>query len=90
MKVEAKAHQVCWAHLLRKCNYLKEAEHPLWPNQVKQLFYDARKLKQKYQQIDPNSPLFKNIDQQLNQLLLQTIDKDFQGNPKTSKIIIQT
>ena len=89
MKVEAKAHQVCWAHLLRKCNYLKEAEHPLWPNQVKQLFYDARKLKQKYQQIDPNSPLFKNIDQQLNKLLLQTIDKDSKETLKLQKSLFK-
>ena len=89
LKVGAKAHQICWAHLLRKCNYLIEAEHHQWPNQVKQLFYETLKIKRTYQQIDPSSSLFKNIDQRINKLLIQPLDKDFKETLKLQKSLLK-
>jgi len=47
LKVQAKEHQLCWAHLLRTCNYLVEAEGSKWAKEIKQLFYQAKKIKEK-------------------------------------------
>ena len=66
-----------------------EAEHHQWPNQVKQLFYETLKIKRTYQQIDPSSSLFKNIDQRINKLLIQSLDKDFKETLKLQKSLLK-
>lgn len=75
LKVSAKEHQLCWAHLLRSCNYLIEAEDSKWAEQIKQLFYQAKKIKEKYKEIKPDPKYHQQIINSLNKLLIKKLDE---------------
>ena len=72
-KMNAKAHQICIAHLLRDLNYIKELYHQKcdWSNNLKILLQDAIQLKKEFNDIDyycPNEKrqiLFKKLEQSL-------------------------
>lgn len=76
LKVQAKEHQLCWAHLLRKCNYLIEAEKSKWATEIKQLFYQAKKIKEKHKEILFDSTEYQQVISILSKLLIRKIDKN--------------
>lgn len=89
LKVEAKEHQICWAHLLRTCNYLIEAEESKWAKEVKQLFYQAKKLKKRYQELKPTSKSYQQIQNSLNKLLIRKIDKNKKETKTLQKSLLK-
>lgn len=74
LTVKAQEHQLCWAHLLRKCNYLIESESSKWARKIKQLFYQARRLKVKYRQLSSDSIEYESIQKKLKTLLIEKLD----------------
>lgn len=77
LTVACKEHQLCWAHLLRKCNYLIESESSKWVRKVKQLFYQARQLKVKHKQLSSASLEYQTIQNKLKNLLIEKLsDKE--------------
>ncbi|MEQ9298743.1 MAG: IS66 family transposase [Cyclobacteriaceae bacterium] len=81
LKCEAKAHQLCIAHLLRDLNYLEE-RYPKhgWASQCKQVFFDSMALKR---ELLPQAYLDENpkrsvLEKRLDRLLDQIIDKKHQ------------
>lgn len=89
LKVVAKEHQLCWAHLLRRCNYLIEAEDSTWAKKIKQLFYQAKKIKDKYEVIKSESKKYESIKNQLNNLLIIKLDKGKKETRTLQKSLIK-
>ena len=84
LKVQAKAHQICMAHLLRELNNFIDAFKCQWSVQLKQLFKQAIELKS---QMNPQDYLSSNekvifIQQQLDELL-QTDSASYQKKVRT-------
>lgn len=75
LSTPAKAHQICWVHILRHLIYLQEAEPNLWINQLKELFRKAKHLQNLKSVNNRQSLKAKYLEQQFNQLLLCDIDK---------------
>ena len=80
LKVHTQGKQICLAHLLRDLNYLIETENHQFAMQFKKLLidvFDTKRqllLNQKPYQID--SPEAINIEKQINEALLLTIDSE--------------
>ena len=78
LKVPAKVHQICIAHLLRELNNFIDVFKCPWSVQIKELFQQAIKLESQMSPEDYRSPSEKVIviQQQLDQLLsVDTINK---------------
>ena len=86
LKIIAKNHQVCLAHLLRDSIFLDESEKHLFAAQFKELLvniFETRKLlihHQKPYQLDSKEAL--DLEKRLNELLLMVVDK--QKYPQTA------
>lgn len=87
LKVPAKLHQICIAHLLRELNNFIDACQCNWSSKMKQLFKDAIELKSQLQPDDYNSSNEKVIflQQQLDGLLCTEIE----GKHKKVKAFIK-
>lgn len=84
LKVNAKEHQLCLAHLLRDCIFLDESEKHPFASLFKQLLtdiFDIRKiLKQAYH---PDSQEAIDLEKRLNDLLVICVDKEIYPNTAT-------
>lgn len=78
LKVDAKAHQICVAHLMRELNFFIESNMGQWPLKFKELLKESLELKEK--NIDYDVPIAQRqkIEANLNQLLEQQLSE----NPK--------
>lgn len=87
LKVAAKLHQICVAHLLRELNNFVDACQCQWSAKMKQLLKDAIELKSQLQPNDYASPNEKVmcIQQQLDELLCV----DIEGKHKKVKAFIK-
>ena len=81
LKTEAKAHQLCIAHLLRDIEFLIQAEKNEWSIQLKQLFKSAIEKKKICSQYIKENIEMIQLEQKLDILLKSEIPKD--KNPKT-------
>lgn len=85
LKIESKAKQLCFPHLLRDLNFLQEKEQHPFATNFKTVLKDALLLKQqtleRKQAYSADEPEVKKIEKQLNQLLVQNIPKELY--PKT-------
>ncbi|MDQ1265966.1 MAG: transposase [Bacteroidota bacterium] len=81
LKTEAKAHQLCIAHLLRDLEFLIQAEKNEWSIQLKQLLKSALEMKKICSQYRKDDIEMIQIEQKLDILLRAEIPKDI--NPKT-------
>ena len=81
LKTEAKAHQLCIAHLLRDIEFLIQAEKNEWSIQLKQLFKSAIEKKKICSQYIKENIEMIQLEQKLDILLKAEIPKD--KNPKT-------
>lgn len=73
INTKANAHQICWAHILRKIKFLKEIQNHYWLDKLTAIYSKANKLKKLHPQYSFNSDYTKNIETQLNQLLLRKL-----------------
>lgn len=77
------SHQICWAHLLRKIKFLQEIQDHYWLNRINRIYSQAIKLKKLHPQYSRNSFYTKEIETELNQLLLRKL------STKTHPLIIK-
>lgn len=70
------AHQLCWVHLLRKINYLIEAENPQWPNRLKQLYEYAKQLEKEKAIWKKSDKKIMELENEINKLLIHPINKE--------------
>lgn len=83
LNTPAKAHQSCLAHIDRKFKYLLEIQNSQWVKAIRKLFYKAIDIKKQKKVIKRNSKQIKNLELELNNLLLKKL------HPKTHKDIIK-
>lgn len=82
LNTAAQQHQICIPHLQRELNYLEALEkHPL-TIKLQDLFKKAIKIKNERRVLDTADKEAKQLEQQMNQLLLISIDKE--KYPKTA------
>lgn len=97
-QMDAKAHQICTAHLLRELNYINELykDKCTWAHEFKKLLQDAIKLKNElsiadyyYSNIKRNA-LFERLNQSLSYTIneLHTKSKTLQKSLKTKQVHI--
>ena len=82
LKTSARAHQLCMAHLLRDLNYLIEIEKSEWAKEMKKLFREAIKLKNRCGFYNKDDPAVVRIERKLDDLLAEPLSKEHK--PKTA------
>ena len=75
LNTPAIAHQSCIPHIDRKFKYLLEVQKSQWIKNIRQLFYDAIALKKEKKVIKYKTKRVKNIEFELNNLLLKKLHK---------------
>lgn len=73
LSTKAKAHQSCFAHIDRKIIYLSEVQNSKWLKKIRALFYYAIDLKSRHGYFKQKSKQPREIEIQLNRLLLQKL-----------------
>lgn len=73
LNTPAKAHQSCFAHIDRKLIYLLEIQNSTWVKNIRALFYYAIELKKQHGYFKRSSKLTRQLEQQLNVLLLKKL-----------------
>jgi len=80
LKTASKDKQFCLPHLFRDVNFLEEQEKHNWSSQFKQLLKTALELRGIAEQNNaawkPEQPEVQQVENQLNELLAQVIDKE--------------
>ncbi len=91
-KTNAKAHQICSAHLLRELNYITELykDKCIWAKEFKALLLDATNLKKELSTADYYYPNKKRdtLFERLDQWLLYTIDEQHKKSKKLQKKLL--
>ena len=75
LATNARGHQICWVHLLRKIAFLSEVQDHYWLNRIKLIYKKATLLKKRFKQLNKNSNYSLILETQLNQLLLTKLGK---------------
>lgn len=75
LKTHAKGHQLCTSHLLRDLKYLIELEKSKWAESMKQLLLKAIELKRQYAQYASDNPLVMEIENMMDVLVAEQLDK---------------
>ena len=81
LKTQAKAHQLCIAHLLRDLKYLYELEKNIWSLNFKKAIKKSIELKSEQSEYNRNDSKVLELEHTLDVLLKEIIPKDI--NPKT-------
>lgn len=87
LNTPAKGHQICWAHLIRKINYIEDTEPNQWAQQLIQIYKKAKHLetlKSSYSRKQKGSKKTKELEAELTRLLISDIDKN--KYPETKKL----
>ena len=84
LNTRAKAHQICLAHLIRNLNYLEALEKQAFSIQLRELFQEAIKIKKAQGVFSSGHPTSELLEQRLNVLLQETIDKKLY--PQTARL----
>jgi len=69
-------HQICWAHIIRHCQFLIDSEDNQWVHQLSKIYQRAKHLEKLSNTKTKNGSKAKTLEQEMNQLLIQNIDKD--------------
>lgn len=85
LSTPANMHQICWAHLIRHCQYLIESENNQWVDDLIHIYKKAKHLEKLKTSTTKNGIKAKRLEDSMNDLLLQNIDSD--KFPKT--VILQ-
>ena len=84
LNTPAKAHQSCFAHIDRKLIYLLEIQNSKWVKNIRALFYHAIELKKQHGYFKRKSKRTREIEQQLNHLLLKKMH--YKTHPEVIKM----
>jgi transposase len=91
-QMDAKAHQICTAHLLRELNYINELYNNKcnWTTACRSLLQDAIQLKKELITADYYYPNIKRdaLFERLNQWLLYPIDEHYKKSKKLQKKLL--
>jgi len=80
----AKGHQICWAHLIRKVNYIEDTEPNHFAHKLLDIYRRAKHLETLKTSIGKGSKKTKTLEAELNRVLISNIDK--QQFPETYKL----
>ena len=75
LSTPANMHQICWAHIIRHCQFLIEDEDNQWIHNLIQIYQKAKQLEKLKITVTRNDVKAKNLEDSMNDLLLQKIDK---------------
>jgi transposase len=75
LSTPAKAHQICWVHLLRHLKYLKQAEKNPWLFKFEKIFNRAKAMYGKKDVWDPDNKRVKKLEADFDRLLDKVVDK---------------
>lgn len=90
LSTPAKAHQICWVHLLRHLKFLKESENNSWIRKLRKLFERAKILDQQKKIWKSSDRKTKKLEYDLDKLLLQKLNKsDFKYTEILRKSLIK-
>jgi len=82
LSTPAKMHQICWAHIVRHCQYLIDSEDNQWVHQLINIYQRAKHLEKLKNTTSKNGIKAKKMEDSMNHLLIQNIDAD--KFPKTA------
>ena len=74
LSTPAKGHQICWVHLLRRINYLKETEDNNWLNKLMRIYESAKRLSKLKTSKKRGGKKVEKIEKELNKILLEEIN----------------
>lgn len=80
----AKGHQICWAHLIRKINYIEDTEPNHFAEKLLDIYRRAKHLETLKSSLGKGSKKTKTLEADLNRLLISNIDK--KQFPETYKL----
>jgi len=75
----AKGYQICWAHLLRDLQYLKETEDNKYIDGLYSIYNRAKKLESLKTSNSRNGKKVKSVENDLNEILLTHVDEKYSG-----------
>lgn len=75
LSTPSKGYQICWAHLIRLINFLIESEESEWIHKLLKLYRRAKKLEALNPEWDREDEKVKQLEADLNVLLLENLDK---------------
>lgn len=78
----AKGYQICWAHLLRDLQYLKETEDNKFIDQLYSIYHRAKNLESLKTSNTRNGKKVKSIEKDMNGLLLSNVNEKFKETKK--------
>ena len=71
----ANMHQICWAHIIRHCQFLIEEEDNQWVHDLIKIYQKAKQLEKLKNTLTRKDAKAKKLEDSMNDLLLQNIDK---------------
>jgi len=76
LSTPAKMHQICWAHIVRHCQFLIDSENNQWVHDLIRIYQNAKHLEKLKTTNNKKGIKAKRLEDSLNELLLQEIDPD--------------
>lgn len=83
LSTPAKGHQLCWAHLIRKLNYLDKTEKSEWLVNLRGIYSKAKQLKQNLSKGKDIQRARSRLEARLTKLLAQVQDENQQKETET-------
>jgi transposase len=83
LSTHAMAYQICWIHLMRKLNFLEEAEDKDWAKKLKTFYARATLLQEQKKVWDRKEKEVLDLENDLNVFLLRKVDKELYPDTET-------
>jgi len=74
LSTPADMHQICWAHIIRHCQFLSESENNPWVDDLIDIYQRAKYLEKLKNTTNKKGSKAKRLEDSMNDLLLQNID----------------
>jgi len=82
LSTPAEMHQICWAHIIRHCQFLIESENNQWVEDLIAIYQRAKYLEKLKTTRNKKGIKAKKLEASMNSLLLENIDAE--KNPKAA------
>ena len=76
LSTPANMHQICWAHIIRHCQFLIESENNQWVHDLIDIYQMAKHLEKLKNTTNKKGMKAKRLEDSMNELLLRHIDPD--------------
>lgn len=76
LSTPADMHQICWAHIIRHCQFLIESENNQWVHDLINIYQKAKHLEKLKTTNNKKGIKAKRLEDSMNDLLIQNIDAD--------------